>query len=69
MVLASFEQLVVAAVASTSPVVAAPPLIEVVVCLSLATLVAKVMQALFGTLASEIVKVIPLLTTVTPSYS
>lgn len=46
MVLESEEQLVVAAAPRISPAVEVPPLIAVLVCLSLAIFVTRVMQAL-----------------------
>lgn len=68
MVLASEEQLVAAATAVISPAIAVPPLIAVVVCLSLAMFEARVMQAFFGRLDSVMVKVMPLLITVTAPF-
>lgn len=64
----SLEQLVVAEAGRTSPLDAVPPLMLVVVCLSLLILVASVMQAAFGTLFSVMVKLIPALTNVTAPF-
>ena len=66
--LAEVQQVVAAATAVISPAIAVPPLIAVVVCLSLAMFEARVMQAFFGRLDSVMVKVMPLLITVTAPF-